>query len=49
MELSIQKLDSMIYAQENELLKLQDMIEQKLELIEELKEVRNNLASGPFG
>lgn len=47
-ELFIQNLDSIIVSQEEELLKLKDMVEQKLKLIKDLREIRNNLASGPI-
>ncbi|KAJ5532988.1 hypothetical protein N7494_009540 [Penicillium frequentans] len=46
-ELSIQKLDTMIGSQEEELSKLRSMVEQKLGHIKELKELRQSLAGGP--
>ncbi|KAJ6017253.1 hypothetical protein N7451_000632 [Penicillium sp. IBT 35674x] len=46
-ELSIQKLNTMIGIQEDELCKLNNMVEQKLVHIKELKELRKSLASGP--
>lgn len=46
--LPIQRVDSMIVSQEEELSKLIDMVEQKLELTDDLREMKNNLASRPF-